>query len=729
VARCTRCSGEIDEEGFCVGCGHRFQGSAATAQPPAEPPQPPERPTPPEPAAESWESVVDDAGLARLPDFDQSEPESRPDDVPEWHRRCGNCEWPIGQSGYDQPALLSGFCPNCGKPYSFAPRLDKGHTLGHYEIVRPIAHGGVGWVYLAMDTHLDNRYVAIKGLINESPATIAASVNERKFLITFDHEHIVRILDVVIDPGAETSTGYLVMEFIEGQRLDRIHQQAPLEANVVRYGLQILDALEYMHGRGYVYCDLKPDNAIRQRKRIKMIDLGAVCPIDFRGEVWGTEQFLVPREERDSRGMQVDMDLYSLGKTLRHLLSPEGADPTENRSQPAPARESTPLELVLDRAAATDWTRRFATAADLREQLEWVLRQLAAAEGTRLAPRQSTRFAGPAELLDDGLGRLPELDSWTGEPAGAAALRAGPVDDGRPVSPEVAVRLPSTVPDRSDPATAFLAGATTADPRRLLTELDAYHRPSVEIELARCRANLLLRDYPAALRALEKAGREAGRHDWRVSWHAALLALHERRIADATRLFTSVHRALPGELVPRLALGYCAEHSGAVEVAQQHYAVVWQTDRAEVSAAFGLARTRLAGGHRTEAVRSLDEVRPVSRHYDAARIAAIRILAGRLDATPPRAEHVAGAARRLESGATEMRLVTVVRQAALELVLDQDDPSDLPPGAVLGQQVTEDGLRLRLEHSFRELAGQSADDDQHGTLIDLANTVRPRTRW
>jgi serine/threonine-protein kinase PknG len=612
MAPCAHCSGEIDEDGYCLGCGRRADPATVLPPPPGPPAlESPQRTDQIEHPDSTWESVLSDSDLLDLSEILEDSPDGEEPGgtvVPEWHRRCGNCGWPVGQSEYGQPALSAGYCAHCGTPFSFEARLRRGDELGHYEIVLPLAHGGVGWVYLALDTHLDNRHVAIKGLINEHhPAAVEAAINERKFLITFDHENIVRILDFVIEPGDEQSAGYLVMEYVGGKSLHQLMVQAQAGqrrlpvADVVRYGLQILSALEYIHRRGYVYCDLKPDNVIHQRKRIKLIDLGAVCPIDFRGEVWGNESFMVPAEERKTRGMQPDMDLSSLGTTLAELLK-RAPDGPQHSTDPALSPGVDALKLVLARATVRDWTCRFATAADMREQLDGVLRQLTALRGAELAPKPSTRFAGSADLLDDGLGRPPELDTWTGELAGEAVLTAGVLADGRPVPPLVADRLPGTVPDRTDPAAAFLAGVTTADPQRLLAELDEYRRryprPSTESELARCRANLALRNYAQAQDCLTQAGREAGRGDWRVLWHQALLAMHKRGITDAENHFARVHSILPGELLPRLALGYCAEHRNDPAAAARHYDVIWRTDRAEASAAFGLARTFLAEGNR-----------------------------------------------------------------------------------------------------------------------------------
>jgi serine/threonine-protein kinase PknG len=757
VTPCNHPADSVDDDGYCMACGFLVSTgtpteTAGTASGVATTQLGPQR------TAESdshrfsvWPGVLSGSALVALPSVEESAPASRvlsDPVVPEPDRRCGHCGADVGRSIQDQPGVISGTCWNCRTPFSFKPNLRRGDMVGHYEIVDPLAHGGVGWVYLAMDTHLDNRYVAIKGLINENdPNTVAAVVNEKKFLTTFDHDNVLRILDFVVLTGSAKSTSYIVMEYVGGRSLREIKQlaranQRPLSvADVVRYGLQILDALEYIHTRRYVYCDLKPDNVIHRRQRIKLIDMGAVCPVGFRGDVWATDFYSVPGEERSSRGMQVDMDLYSLGKTLNELLTTTAEETLDARGAFSSGIDS--LRLTLDRAGAADWNQRFRTAADMREQLEGVLRQLTALHGAELAPMSSARFATSIELLDDGLGRPPRLDVWTGAPAGEAALGAGLLADGRPAPPLVASRLPGTVPDRTDRAAAFLAGVTTADPDRLLTELRRFGEPTQEIELARCRAYLVLRDYEAARQCLADAERMTGDAEWQVLWHRALLAVHQQRISDGETLFTQVRRILPGELAPRLALGYCAEHRGDHGAAAEHYEVVWRTDRSAASAAFGLARTRLAVCDRDGAVRALDEVRPVSRHYDAARIAAVRVRTGRLGAAAepgtrdttdpdgvPRTADVADAVRRLQAAAdTSVRLTTATRQAALDLLRVNGDPSELTPGDVLGSPVTEHELRLRLERSFRLLAEETDDDDQYGILIDLANTVRPRTRW
>ena len=126
----------------------------------------------------------------------------------------------------------------------------------------------------------------------------------------------------------------------------------------------------------------------------------------------------------------------------------------------------------------------------------------------------------------------------------------------------------------------------------------------------------------------------------------------------------------------------------------------------------------------------------VSRHYDVARIAAVRICTAQLESGPPGTDDLAEAARRLpelyldggsDSGEFRDRLTTVVLEAALDRVRSDATNRPWSGGKILGDPVDEDGLRLRLERSFRRLAGRARDEEEHGILVDRANSVRPKT--
>jgi serine/threonine-protein kinase PknG len=91
--------------------------------------------------------------------------------VAENKRFCGACDRPVGRGKDGQPGLVDGFCPHCGTQFSFAPKLEPGEMVaGQYEVLGCLAHGGLGWIYLAMDHNLGKRWVVLKGLLNTGDA-------------------------------------------------------------------------------------------------------------------------------------------------------------------------------------------------------------------------------------------------------------------------------------------------------------------------------------------------------------------------------------------------------------------------------------------------------------------------------------------------------------------------------------------------------------------------------
>src|SRR5579862_9232750 len=115
-----------------------------------------------------------------------------------------------------------------------------GKTLGHYRIEEKLGEGGMGVVYRAQDTHLD-RSVAIKVL---SAKSVADSDQKRRFVYearsasALNHPNIIHIYDIEDEAGV----GYIVMEYVTGQTLDRLVGQhgLPVE-DVLRYAIQIAD--------------------------------------------------------------------------------------------------------------------------------------------------------------------------------------------------------------------------------------------------------------------------------------------------------------------------------------------------------------------------------------------------------------------------------------------------------------------------------------------------------
>src|SRR5215469_10808704 len=138
-------------------------------------------------------------------------------------------------------------------------RFSSGTRLGPYEIITPVAAGGMGEVYKAWDTRLD-RTVAVKVL----PAQLCSDTLRRqrlerecKMISGLSHPHICVLHDV----GHQDGVDYLVMEWLEGEMLARRLEKGPLPLEqVLTLGAQIAYALEKAHRSGIVHRDLKPSN-------------------------------------------------------------------------------------------------------------------------------------------------------------------------------------------------------------------------------------------------------------------------------------------------------------------------------------------------------------------------------------------------------------------------------------------------------------------------------------
>jgi serine/threonine-protein kinase PknG len=217
--------------------------------------------------------------------------------------------------------------------------------------------------------------------------------------------------------------------------------------------------------------------------------------------------------------------------------------------------------------------------------------------------------------------------------------------------------------------------------------------------------------------------------DWRIGWYRAVATLAAGRYETAGRMFDRLYTLMPGEAAPKLALAFCHEGARDLAGAERHYESVWRTDRGYLSAAFGLARVRLGQGDRDGAVLALDEVPSLSSHYGAAQLAAMAAgLRGRPSSDLSR-EALLAAAKRLDhariDGELRRRLVAEVLEAGLAWV--GTGRREHPGDDLIGTPLTQRGLRLRLERTYRELAWLATDTDARHALVDKANAVRPRT--
>ncbi|GAA2389624.1 hypothetical protein GCM10010420_11700 [Streptomyces glaucosporus] len=720
------------------------------------------------------------AGLVSVPPVPRPDPRTavlENPEVPERKRFCGNhgCGAPVGRSRRGRPGRAEGFCTRCGHPYSFVPKLRPGDVVhGQYEVVGCLAHGGLGWIYLAVDHAVSGRWVVLKGLLDTGDEdAMAAAISERRFLAEIEHPSIVRIHNFVehLDRRTGSLDGYIVMEYVGGRSLKEIansrrtpqgrRDPLPVE-QACAYGIEALEALGHLHARNLLYCDFKVDNAIQQGDRLKLIDMGAVRRMDdHESAIYGTVGYQAP--EVTETGPSVASDLYTVARTLAVLTFDfQGYTTVFAHSLPGPEhiavfRRHESFHRLLVRATDPDPQRRFASAAEMSEQLMGVLREIVALRTGEPRPSASTLFGPETRAVDTQvlapaagdtslLGvRAPRRPRRGRVPAAHSVVSAGAVDPAPAPKPldarAAALALPVPLVDPADPNAGFLAGLPAAEPAELIAALRAAPADSAERRLRELRAWLEADGANGRAVAAGMLAELEERHgdDWRVVWHRGLYALAAGDRETAAAAFDAVHGAFPGEPAPKLALGVCAEALKCWEDAERYYRLVWATDRSWVSAAFGLARVRLATGDRRGAVRTLESVPESSVHHTAARVAAVRARLRRRSPYEPLLEDLRAAAREVErlrdaglDALRRERLTAEVLGSALDWVLAgrQGAPAPAGPGRLpplLGCEMDETGLRLGLERSFRLLARLAQTGAERIELVERANRLRPRT--
>jgi len=681
------------------------------------------------------------AGLVDVPPVPARDPASavlKDPKVSESKRFCGKCDRPVGRGKDGQPGLVEGYCPNCGTPFSFAPRLEPGEMVaGQYEVLGCLAHGGLGWIYLAMDHNLGKRWVVLKGLLNTGDAAAQeAAVAERRFLAEVEHPSIVGVYNFVQHADRRTgeSAGYIVMEYVGGKSLRQIlldrrqsGQSLPLPV-ALAYAIEVLPALGYLHGRGLVYCDFKPDNVIQTEEQLKLIDMGGVRRIDDDDSaIYGTVGYQAP--EIATVGPSPSSDLYTVGRALAVMTFEfSGYQSKYEHSLPDPGTvpvlaQNESFVRALRRATDPDPDSRFASAGEMAEQLTGVLREVLAVADGKARPAFSALFSpelraiGVATALEDGAGE-------TGKHGVPAA--------------EIVAGLPVPQVDAADPAAGYIATLSTLDPEQRTQALAAAVAgeqgtpqavtESVETRLALARSRIVTGDLPGAGTVLaDLAAVDSG--DWRTAWYNGLRELAAGRPDGARGAFDAVCDALPGELAAKLALAFAAEAAGDSAAAGRYFQLVWTVDPAYVSAAFGLARARLRGGDRAGAIAALAAVPDSSSQHLAAQVAAVRIQvspsAGPGLMTPDDLQQAGRRLSLLQLDAIQHEQLTAeVLRAALDHVTAN---GRLDAGEVLGCQFNDRSLRFGLERSYRAQAQLAPDRGRRIELVDQANDVRPRT--
>lgn len=694
MARCDHpdCGrGDVDDEGFCPVC-HR-EPLRAPAGVPGVPGVPPASSGPrtgrPTPASEGgreaesrpepwWGLSLIEPGTIPVP---ADEPAAAGPAIPEEQRFCTKGH-PVGRRRHGAPGRVQGFCGKCGERFDFTRPSPFQTIANRYEVYRRLGAGAFGAALLAYDRNLDTD-VVLKDL-TQSVARTAR--RERNALVGLRHDSIVRIY------GYEPKGPYLVLEYVRGTPLS-VRADDRLEV-ILGHGLQILQALDYLHARGLLHMDVKPANIIRfgeesadgHRDRVRLIDFGSVRELGIPDPVGSyTEAYAPPPADPEHACPTAGFDLFCLAATLQQLCRRHLREPG--------APGVTALDALLRRAADIKTPgRRFVSARQFAEQLSGVIRQVVAAQpGGRRVARPSAVFGAMTEPLHGGLGAPRPLSHWINArvPADGGIIVAAPFTAPAPAG--VVAALPTPLPDPGDTVTQ--AG---------------------EASLAACRAALRRGEPQAASRALTQARLPAW--SWVLAWYSALIALADGDVRTAASYFGAVRDALPGELIPLLAVGLCAEISEEPAQARACYQTAADTGPAFGAAVFGLARMLLRAGQRDEAVTVTDQLASELQAGELrlereARIATVRLLAAVTNAQVPAGRDL-DRAQRL---ADELRM-----DADLKVELDAEIQ-------YARSHCTRDWLAL--SDRVRGLAALAGTQPDFFALIDHANRLRPPVEW
>jgi serine/threonine protein kinase/TolB-like protein len=276
-------------------------------------------------------------------------------------------------------------------------RPSKGKQFGPYEILDLLGTGGMGEVYLALDTRLD-RKVALKFLaadLTNDPARVRRFQREARAASALNHPNIVTIYET----GELDSTYFIATEYVDGYTLRKRIQTSPLELDTaLDIARQVVNALSAAHQAGIVHRDIKPENImVRTDGLVKVLDLGLAklveqqqpapqnrlaaghSPTDTEpGLIMGTPKYMSPEQVR---GLKVDgrSDIFSLGVVLYEMVAgrvPFDGDTTGDviaallTAEPAPlshghSRKLAHVQVILGRALSKTVEGRYQSAQEL----------------------------------------------------------------------------------------------------------------------------------------------------------------------------------------------------------------------------------------------------------------------------------------------------------------------------------------------------------------------------
>jgi serine/threonine-protein kinase PknG len=374
--------------------------------------------------------------------------------------------------------------------------------------------------------------------------------------------------------------------------------------------------------------------------------------------------------------------------------------PTE---QPVLAKNEA-LYLWLLRAAHSDPEQRFQSAEEMGDQLYGVLREIVALK-TGPKPAESSVFTYD-NLID-------------------------PEDVRGTLAPQARL-LPALKMDPTDPAANdLLSLAGIADPKQrasmLLALVNQHGSGSVEARLRYADFLLAQEEHQRANEALDGLAAEDP-FNWKVPWYRGkgLLAAGDAHAARAA--FERVYFEMPGEVVPKLAIGFAAEQAGEFDVATVFYERVAKTDPNYTTAVFGLARCLEAKNDFSGAASALDMVPPSHSLYLQSRIALVHVLThDETNIDDPDLEKAARTIEAIPADSADLHQLSAKLLSAAAGMTSTGKLQEDRARTLLGTPMDQDDLRRGAEAAYRKAARFAASAREREALVDRANETRPVT--
>ncbi|MDZ4836508.1 MAG: serine/threonine-protein kinase [Candidatus Melainabacteria bacterium] len=270
--------------------------------------------------------------------------------------------------------------------------LQPGTQVGNrYTVLKRIGSGGQAVTYLVEDAQCAEddpyRQVVLKEFVlpttggrEVTQAALQRIQHESSLIQSLEHEHIVKCLNLF----CEGRRAYLVLNYIDGQSLQNVVSQGGVysQARVIELAIMMCDLLDYLHTRTppVVHRDFTPDNLMIQKDgSLVLIDFNVAKQMeagDATHTVVGKHSYIPPEQFRGDSCAQ--SDIYAMGCTIFYLLTGEEPEPISvSRPMEKVPSVSTDLNVVVAKCTQQDLKRRYATASEIRLDLEQCKQQRA----------------------------------------------------------------------------------------------------------------------------------------------------------------------------------------------------------------------------------------------------------------------------------------------------------------------------------------------------------------